>query len=221
MSHRFLKVLVLGATVVSALASASTASAVNWSSNGSASPGTAFNATAPASKLEIHVAIPSHLVGVTCTATTATGRLIGTAGPSNAGTWSDVATVRPTFSGCTAAGQSAVVVCSEGHFDAVSQASNVVTGNIRGISCTITALGCVISVTANLTGNTYNNTSSVLTVNGMSGITASWTNSAACRTLMGTTSGGCASATFGTTTSPPAALGFTVTSSFKPNIQHN
>ncbi|HMJ35018.1 MAG TPA: hypothetical protein VK501_14065, partial [Baekduia sp.] len=61
----------------------------------------------------------------------------------------------------------------------------------------------------------------VLTVNGTSGITATWTNSAACRTLMGTTAGGSASAAFGTTTSPPGPLGFTVTSSFKPNIQHN
>jgi len=221
MSRRFLKVLVMGAMVVSALASASSASATNWSSNGSASPGTFFSATAPASRLEISVPNPAHLVGVVCTNTTATGRLIGTAGPVNTGNWSDVATVRPTFSGCTAAGQSAAVVCSEGHLDAVSQSVQVVTGNIRGISCTITALGCVINVTANLTGNTYDNTSSVLTVNGTSGITATWTNSAACRTLMGTTAGGSASAAFGTTTSPPGPLGFTVTSSFKPNIQHN
>ncbi|HMJ35029.1 MAG TPA: hypothetical protein VK501_14045 [Baekduia sp.] len=221
MSSRFMKVLLIGATVASALVSASTASATNWTSNGSASPGTVFSATAPSTRFEFHVTSPSHLIGLSCTNTTATGRLIGPTGPVNTGNWNDVATMRPTFSGCFFAGQTMVVVCSEGHLDAVSQAGNVVTGNIRGISCTMTALGCVINLTANLTGNTYNNTSSVLTVNGSSGITATWTNSAACRTLMGTTAGGSASATLGTTTSPPGPLGFTVTSSFKPNIQHN
>jgi len=216
MFRGFAKVLVLGATVVAALASASKASATNWTSNGSA-PGTAFSATAPATRFEFHVTNPSHLVGVACTGTTATGRLLGPTGPINTGAWNGVATLRPSYSGCVA-GSGFVVSCAEQQLDAISQAGSVVTGTIRGIDCTLGMFGCTITMTGNLPV-TYNNVD-LLTI-GTDGVSASWPNSGNCRLAMGTTAGGIASVTWGTAHLSPNPLPYTVTSSFRPRISHN
>ncbi|HMJ33327.1 MAG TPA: hypothetical protein VK501_05365 [Baekduia sp.] len=132
-----------------------------------------------------------------------------------------MATLQPSYSSCTAAGQTGVMSCAEEQFDAVSQTSQVVTGNIRGINCTFTFWGCVLTFAGNLTGNTYNNITAVLTRSVSAGLNASWPNTAACRSIMGTTGGGTAPMTWGTSTSPPAPLSYTVTSVFKPSIQHN
>ncbi|HMJ32984.1 MAG TPA: hypothetical protein VK501_03620 [Baekduia sp.] len=133
-----------------------------------------------------------------------------------------MATLRPTFTGCAQAGQTATVTCQEAHLDAVSQSwfGTLITGTVRGISCTVTALGCVASVTGNLSNSTYDNGSYILALNGTTGMSASWSANIPCRTLYGltTTGPGSAPATFNTTT---GFQSFTVNTSFKPNIQHN
>jgi hypothetical protein len=233
-----LKVLVLGALVVSALASASSASATNWTSNGTAA-GVTYSGTGSGSLLVIHG--PNGNVGVTCTTSTTTNaKLFGPTGPANTGTWSAVSTLTPTFGTCKVAGVAATVSCGTANLNAVSQSGVVVSGNLSSINCTITRSTCVITVaptTGGATGvgvqGTYNNNTGVLVVAGgfpsTQTLTASWTGDTVCDTIFGTTTGGTGASYFGsqtqTTVGYPDSLSYTV-SAFapfpgKPQINHN
>jgi hypothetical protein len=223
MSRKMLKVLILGAMVVSALVSASQASAATWNSNGSGRPGsggTAFNGTAPASKLTLS----GVAAGINCTTTTNSGLLYGPTG--TVGT-DRVADVSLAFSTCRAGGFTATVSCTalDTSLWANSYAAPVITGvvNANGSSvCTVTVpsiSGCRIDVApaggigSALASGTYNNTTGQLTVNATGqAITSTWSS---CGTLFGSASGSAAS-TF--TNASGGALVFTVTSTFRPSV---
>jgi hypothetical protein len=220
MSRKMLKVLILGAMVVSALASATSASAAVWRSNGTAPPGTPFTATAAASKLTISGAS----AGINCATTSATGWLYG---PSGTVGVDKVADITLFFSNCRAGGFNATVSCPTHSVSlwALSYAAPVLSGEIRANTdpiCTVTVAsisGCTIDVGP--TGGigsvvaraTYNNTTSRLTVsNTGQALTATWRS---CGTLFGPVSGSGA-ALF--TDSTGASLVYTVTSAFKPVV---
>jgi hypothetical protein len=227
MSRRILKVVLLSAMLVSALASS--ASATNWTSNG---PGN-YTATAPAAKLV--TTSPSGL-GTLCLTNSATGNIAGPTGPVNTGTW-DVGTVQPIFTNCTLGGSPAAVNCeNNAHLIAASQSGTVVHGHLTNIRCYIAGGGCGafaagpprsvttigLTVTGEVTGD-YDNSTNVLTVlaAGQS-LTVASAASAGCDTLTGWTSGPRVwSASFGSNATPPGNLNYTVTSAYKPNIQHN
>jgi hypothetical protein len=226
MSRRIIKVLLLSAMLVSALASS--ASATSWTSNG---PGN-YTATAPAAKLT--TTAPSG-VGTLCLgANSATGNIAGPTGPTTA-TW-DVGTVQPFFVNCTVGGSPAAVNCeNNAHLIAASQSGTVVHGHLTNIRCYIAGGGCGafaagpprsvttigLTVTGEVTGD-YNNSTSVLTVlaAGQS-LAVSSAATAGCDTLTGWTSGPRTwSASFGSNSTPLGNLNYTVTSAYKPNIQH-
>jgi hypothetical protein len=220
MSRKMLKVLILGAMVVSALASASSASAAVWRSNGTASPGRPFTATAAASKL----AITGASAGINCTTTTATGQLYGPTGTVGV---DKVADLSLSFSGCRAGGFNATVSCPALSVSlwALSYTAPVLFGEIQANAdpiCTITVAsisGCTVDVgpTTGVGGvvarGSYNNTTRKLTVDvSPQALTATWRS---CGTLFGAASGSGA-AQF--TDSAGAALVYTVTSVFVPNV---
>lgn len=240
MSRRMFKVLALGAVLASSLVAASSASATSWTSNGTAA-GTAFTgAGSGTSLLIVKATSPTvHDVGISCTGATAAGTLFG---PTNPGpTWSGLANVTPSFTGCTAAGIGATVDCTGGtsaKLNAVSWLSGTTQGNISGIHCLIYT-GTAATHTCNINvvptsgaaahavdGNYVNSTFKLTVIGGSSSgqtLTASWANVApatACTTIFGTASGS-GSAYFG---SAPASGGFpgnlvyTVNSTFKPSI---
>jgi hypothetical protein len=213
MSRKMFKVLVLGAMVVSALVSASSASA--WTSNGPLS----FTATAPASRL----ALTGVSAGINCTTTTSTGRLLG---PSGTG---KVADLSLAFSTCRAGGFTANVSCpaSSVNLTPTLISGSRVTGDVvdnTSTICTITVpsiSGCTVTVTpANGIGSvvvrsgSYDDVTGILNVpTGTQALTAAWTS---CGTLFGSASGSTA-ATFADSTG--AALNYRVTSSPIPNIR--
>jgi hypothetical protein len=210
-----IKILVLGAMVVSALASAGSASAANWTSNG---PIANYTATAPAAKLAI--ASPSNPLTI-CTNVSSNGNLNGPTGPVNTGPW-NTGNASPKFASCTIAGLVATVACSTtANLNAVSQAGTVVTGTLSSISCTITRGACVITVTGSVPTD-YDNSTGVLTVKS-AGQSLAASAPGACNSITGFTaaSGGNATAQFGSNTTPIGNLAYTVTSSPIPNIQHN
>jgi hypothetical protein len=228
MSRRILKVLLLSAMLASALASS--ASATNWTSNG---PGN-YTATAPAAKLT--TTTPSG-VGTLCLTNSATGSLNGPTGPVNTGTW-DEGTFQPVFINCTLGGSPAAVNCeNNAHLIGVSQDLTIVHGHLTNIRCWIAGGGCGafaagpprsvtavgLTVTGEVTGD-YDNSLGILTVlpAGQS-LTVASSATPGCDTLTGWTSGARVwfGAQFGSNTTPLGKLGFTVTSTFKPNIQHN
>jgi hypothetical protein len=219
-----MKVCIVGALLVSALAGASSASATSWSTNFADGP--SFSATPPASKLKITATGPgSKVSGVLCNVATATGALTGAtnAGPS----WMGASTFTPAFSSCTAAGQPATVTCAATSLNALSYAAGVTTGSLTGVSCRITAVtaGCGtnastgITVTGSLSGGFYTNSTAQLTIptSGQS-LVSSW-SAGGCTTLLGTSPG---VSIFGKTPANPAndpeTLVATATSSFKPSI---
>jgi hypothetical protein len=231
MSRKMFKVLVLGAMLVSALASASSASAANWTNNG-ASP---FTATAPAAKLTI--ASPSGL-GTLCLTNSGTGALAASPGPAYPGTWTGAASVTPIFTNCTLGGSPAAVNCTAASLNAVSQTgASQTNGNLSSISCKIAGGGCgafsagpprtVTTAGITVTGtvqSTYDNGTHLLTVlaAGQS-LTASSLASAGCDTLTGWVSGPRVwSATFGSNTTPIGNLIYTVTAPTSPfpSISH-
>jgi hypothetical protein len=218
-----MKVCIVGALLVSALAGASSASATSWSTNFADGP--SFSATAPPAKLKITAAGPGAKVsGILCNVATATGAL---AGATNAGpSWMGASTFTPAFATCTAAGQPATVTCATTNLNALSYLAGVTTGSLTGVSCHITATGCGttstsqgITVTGQLSGGFYTNSTSQLTIptSGQS-LTSVW-SAGGCTTLLGTSPG---VSIFGKTPTPssgdPETLVATATSSFKPSI---
>jgi hypothetical protein len=209
-----IKILVLGAMVVSALASAGSASAANWTSNGPLNS----TATAPAAKLSI--ASPSNPL-IDCVTVSSTGNLVGPTGPVNTGSW-NTGNAALKFASCPFAGLVATVACtSTANLNADTQTGTVVMGSLSNISCTITRGACVITLTGSVPTD-YNNSSGLLT---MKAAGQSLTASApgACNSITGFTSasGGLAPAQLGSNATPIGNLPYTVTSSPIPNIQHN
>jgi hypothetical protein len=201
--------------VVSALASAGSASAANWTSNG---PIANYTATAPTAKLAI--SSPSNPLTI-CTAVSSTGNLAGPTGPVNTGPW-NTGNAAPKFASCTIAGLAATVACSTtANLNAASQAGTVVTGSLSNISCTITRGPCVITVTGTVPTD-YDNSTGVLTVKS-AGQSLLANAPGACNSITGFTAagGGLAPSQFGSNATPIGNLAYTVTSTPKPDIQHN
>jgi hypothetical protein len=227
MSRRIIKVLLLGVMLVSALGSS--ASATSWTSNG---PGN-YTATAPAAKL---VTTSPSGWAMLCLTNSATGNILGPTGPMNTGTW-DVGTLQQFFTNCTIGGSPWAVNCeNKAHLIAASQSGNIVHGQLSNIRCYWAGSGCgsfavgpprsVTTLGLTLTGTVpvdYDNGTGVLTVlaAGQS-LTMVSAATPGCDTMTGWTSGPRVwSATFGSNTTPPGNLNYTVTSAYKPNIQHN
>jgi hypothetical protein len=230
MSRRIIKVLLLSAMLVSALASS--ASATNWTSNGPVN----YTATAPAAKLV--TTSPSGL-GTLCLTNSATGNIAGPTGPVNTGTW-DVGTLQQSFINCTIGGGSPLAANCENnaHLIAESQSGTVVHGHLTNIRCYFAGGGCgsfspgpprsVTTIGLTLTGTlpeNYDNGTHLLTVlaAGQS-LTVVSAASAGCDTMTGWVSGPRVwSAAFGSNTTPIGNLIYTVTAPTSPfpNIQHN
>jgi hypothetical protein len=201
MSRKMLKALFLGAMVVSALASASSASA--WTTNG------AFNFTAT--------------TGATRLAATP-GPLLNCAGPngakgtlnakSAAGSGLGLATVTPTFSACTVSGLAFTVSCAAAELNGTSYASPVTTGTISNINCTISIPNCSVVVTGTVPA-TYSNTTFGLTVVS-AGQTLSYVATGSACTALGFASSGTRSADYTNGTGGNAV--YTVTTNPKPNV---
>jgi predicted DNA-binding protein with PD1-like motif len=207
------KILVVGALLISALVSASSASATSWSTNGSIT----YTATAPAAKLEIHS--PSTPLTI-CTTVQSAGHLVSGVGAT--GSTFDTGTVTPIFGSCTIAGLVATVNCSSNaHLVATGESpANVINGHLTNISCTITRGVCVITVTGEVTTQ-YNDTTGQLTV-AAAGQSLLANAPGNCNSITGFTAagGGLAASTFGTNATPITDLTYTVTSSPKPVIHH-
>jgi hypothetical protein len=207
------KILVVGALLVSALVSASSASATSWSTNGSLT----YTATAPTAKLEIHS--PSLPLTI-CTNVSSTGHLVSGAGA--AGSTFDTGTASPVFASCTIAGLMATVSCTpnNAHLVAASETGTVVLGHLTNINCTITRGSCVITVTGEVTTQ-YNDATGQLTVLA-SGQSLIGNAPSGCNSITGFTSatGGVAGATFGSNGTPIGNLVYQVTSTPRPDIHH-
>lgn len=218
MSRKMLMTLLLGVMALSAFVSVAPASATTWSSNGSAS-GTAFTATAPASKFTIS----GVSAGFGCTSTRATGKLYG---PTGALT-SPVANLTLAFTGCIMGGFTWTASCTADGLalNAASYAAPTLTGNLSAASariCTFTLPslpGCTLvfsptnGIAQAVAHTTYNNTAGTLTVSSTGqALTASWSG---CSTWFGSSSGS-AAATL--TDNTGANLVLRATSAFVPNI---
>jgi hypothetical protein len=207
MSRKMLKVLILGAMVVSALASASSASA--WTTNGpfgftgttgatrlTASPGPALNCSGP---------------------NDAVGNLFA---KSSAASGLRLADVQPRFAGCTVSGLAFTVACTPlssvsplpAALNGASYSAGVTTGTLSNIRCTISIPNCSVVVTGTVNG-TYNNTSFALTVLSTSQALAYTATGASCSALGFAASG---SATYTNGTGGNAV--YVVTSSPKPSV---
>jgi hypothetical protein len=229
MSRRIIKVLLLSAMLVSALASS--ASATNWTSNGPVN----YTATAPAAKL---VTTSPSGFGMLCLANSATGNIAGPTGPVNTGTW-DVGTLQHVFTNCTFGGSPWAVNCdSNAHLVAASQSGNVVHGQLSNIRCYWAGMGCgsfaagpprsVTTIGLTLSGtvpvNYDNGTHSLTVLAAGQSLTMVSAASPACDTWTGWVSGPRVwSATLGSNTTPIGNLIYTVTAPTSPfpNIQHN
>jgi hypothetical protein len=222
---------IAGALIAGALGGASPASA-NWTTNGSAT-GTAFTASSGTAKLTV-TPVGAAAQGITCTTSSATGKLFGPSLASGNG----IASVTPAFGGtCLVVGQTAAVKCGTSNLNGTSYnpVSNLTSGTTTGISCVIaktsgacgnatTFTGGGITVTGSVTAS-YGNTTQQMTINqaGQS-LAASW-NSTGCLqgTGTGTASGQLLNAT-GSTPGGPCGGGttgemvYSVTSAFKPQI---
>jgi hypothetical protein len=215
MSRKLLKLLILTAMALPALASS--ASATGWTSNGSAG-GAPFNLTAPASKMTPAGASWS----VNCTTTSATGSLFGPTGLLT----QPVAKLTLAFTGCRI-GFTSTASCTANaiNFLVASYSSPIVTGQLVAAAtpiCTFTVLGtmgCTVTmVPTNGLGTaianvTYNDTTRQLaaTTTGQQ-LTLAWSS---CSQLFPTASG---STPMTFTTTAGSSLIYTVTSTFVPNI---
>lgn len=207
MSHKVIKILILGAMVVSALASASSASATAWTTNGPLN----YTATAPAAKVTI--ASPSNPV-VICTTVSVTGNIVATGG--NTGSSFDVGGVLPKFSSCTIAGLAGTVTCSNtARFIVIPPTSQPQQGHLTNISCIIQRGVCAMTLTGEATVQ-YTNATNILRLF-KAGQNLVLSAPAACSAITGAPSGGVWPATwFNNATN--GDLDFTVTSTPKPNI---
>jgi hypothetical protein len=216
MYRKILKVMVLGAMLVTALVGASTASATNWQSNGSAA-GTPFTATAGPVKVRINV--PSNL-NFNCTGSSLTGNVFGPVGPANTGPWNGVETTVPAFSACTVAGLTvATSLTVGGVVDALSYTAPVTTDKYT-FTFTAKVTGCVFTIAVNA-ATQANNTAGTFAVQAAGQSTvASWPNSTGCDTITGTgpSDPDSASAVVTANTTPATDLVYTYTSAFTPSV---
>jgi hypothetical protein len=213
------KAFMLAALALTALMSASSASATTWTSNGSAT-GTGFTATSAAIKFTLS----GVAAGINCTTSGLTGSLYGPTGIVGTGRTADVTLA---ISGCRAGSFSWNVTCTPRALQWLVTSYNapIVSGWWRAAAvpfCTVTIpsiAGCTINFAATAgigaaIGNvSYNDTTAAMTL-ATSGqaITATWSS---CGTTFGTASGS-AAATF--TNTAGAALVYRVTSAFVPNV---
>jgi hypothetical protein len=218
MSRRVLKVLVLGALVVTAFAAVvSSASAANWVSNGARS----FSATSSTTFWKIHS--PSGF-GVPClNSGTANDSLKATPSPAIPSTsvWRGAAAFTPMFSMCMATPFSYVWTCAPWTLNAISFASPVVTAGLTGIRCLLAvpswgcgtvASGTVSSVGITVTGSapaTFNNSTQQLVVFS-AGQALIATATASCDPVTGFIGGGTARATFGSTSAATGNVTYVV-----------
>lgn len=182
MSRNILKMLVLGALVLAVLASASSASATNWQSNGTPA-GVAYsaNATTPA---RLQVGGGPALV---CSSSALAGSVFGPSGPPSSGPWNGVESVQPSFSGCTIAGNPATVTASIGSINAISYSSPNTGDNIVSITIAVTVGACTFTITVNVTTTTYRRLAPVSTFTILTlgqNLVGNW-SSPACNALLG------------------------------------
>jgi hypothetical protein len=218
MSRILLKILVGGAMAVSALVSASSSSALVWTTNGSVA-GTPFTATAPAAKITISGVSSS----VTCTGASTTGRWFGPTGAPPA----PVGRLTLLLSSCRVGGLNFSGSCGTEVVDLnpvsySSPAAGIELASTASPICTFTTAivpTCRLTMSPSLgTGRTfavatYNNTTGQLTLDALSQtLTATWSS---CGTLFGAASG---VAVMRLANTAGANLVYTVTSTFVPNI---
>jgi hypothetical protein len=199
MSRKMLKVLILGAMVVSALASASSASA--WTTNGPFN----FTATTGATRL---TATPGPVLN--CSGpNSGTGTLNAKSG---AGSGLGLATVTPRFNGCTVAGLAFTVSCAAAELNGSSYVAPTTTGTISNLDCTISIPNCTVTVTGTVNAD-YNNTSFQLTVTS-AGQALSYTATGSSCSALGFAANGAADYTSGT----GGNAVYTVTTTPKPVV---
>jgi hypothetical protein len=96
---------------------------------------------------------------------------------------------------CSIGINTATVSCSSATFNALSYASQVTSGNLSGISCSISAASCTVTMSSTGTGGhgvdvTYTNTAGGFTIRGdypsTQTLTASWSNTTACNNIFNT-----------------------------------
>jgi hypothetical protein len=221
MSRKLSKIFILAALAVTALSSAPSASAVTWSSNGSAYPGTSFNASASGTK----VTLTGVSAGINCTwSDLSLSRLYG---PTGAVGTNRVADLSPSFTTCRAGGFSATASCfaNSVSFWITSYAAPVASGHFEGnigTVCTIyvpSLMNCTVTISptfgtgSSVATGTYHDSAGTFTVS-TSGqaLTSTWS---ACGTLFGSASGSAASTL---TSSSGSALQYRVWTSFVPNM---
>jgi hypothetical protein len=222
MSRKLLKALVLGAMLVSALASTSSASATNWTSNGPMS----ISATATAAaQIAVAVPTPSHTLTIVCGTASVSGNLNGPVGPANTGPWNGVASTTPAFTSCTVGGVAVTFVCTSvtlAQLNALSQSGGPGTsvhGTISNINCVATVAGCTFTINGSVVV-TYDNAGHlVINLTGQ-GLVITWANSAACNALFGTSPADphTGPGTLSTATGSPLSYTF---SGVTPVINHN
>jgi hypothetical protein len=221
MARRLVTMLVLAAALAGWAASATpSASAVTWTSNGSAG-GTAFTATSPAAKFTVN---SSPAVAISCSNSSMTGVEYGPGPNALTVKWQDMT---PAFSSCTAAGLAASITCGASAWAAF--AASVTSGGVTSVSlkaaagasffCSVTIPslpGCTITFGASggagaaFAAASYDNALKALAVLATSQtIFASWTSGC----TMFSPRPGSASASL--TTWAGASLLFTLTSAFK------
>jgi hypothetical protein len=209
MSRRMMKVLLMGALVVSALASAGSASAANWQTNGPIN----YTATAPAAKLTI--ASPSNPVTI-CNTVSATGNLVAGNVAVNTASW-NTGNVTPKFTSCTIAGLTATVNCTTNAASLIVDppVAQPQLGRITGIACTIVRGTCTISVAGTVNAS-YVNATGVQKVF-KAGQVLNATAPAGCSSITGSASGGTWTANYFNNVTN-GDLDYTVTSTPKPSI---
>lgn len=184
MSRRFSRVAALAATLAVGLTAASSASAVNWQSNGSAG-GNAFSAST--GFLVVKSAL-SNGFGYNCQAGALSGSVFGPTGPVSTSTWNSVLTFTPSFTTCSIAGIPVTISnATGGRFDATSYSGGTTTGRFRA-SWTATHVTCPFSVSIDTTATTNG---TALTLPTTQSGTISWpAGNGVCDSYTGTTGGG-------------------------------
>jgi hypothetical protein len=203
------KILLVGALLVSALASASSAAATSWSTNGPLN----YTASAPPAKWALDS--PSNPLTI-CTNVSATGSVASGLGAM--GSTFDAGPITHRLANCTIAGLVATVACSGAHLIAESEAGPVISGHWNSFHCTITRGACVITVTGSIPLQ-YDNTTGIFTVFA-AGQSLLASAPAACNSWTGFTSasGGVAPFHIGSNSTPIGNLAYTVTSTPRPAI---
>jgi hypothetical protein len=215
MSRTLIRALMLGALIASALITAATASATNWTSNGPLS----YTAIAPAAKIAIS---SSSGPTIGCTAASLSGSVNGPVGPVNTGPWNSVASSTPGFTSCTLGGLPVSFTCTSftlAQFNALSQTggpSGPVHGTLTSINCVGTVAGCTFQMNGSV-NVTYDNLGH-FTINLIGqGLSLTWPNTPACTAVFGVS--GSAPGTL--SSAGGSALQYTVSGGTIPFISRN